>query len=49
MFYIAGDILRYRLYTAMCLYSDLNGAMAALNDSGNIDFKPVINDIFGDG
>ena len=49
MFYIAGDILRYRLYTAMRRYADLNGAMAALNDSGNIDFNPVINDIFGDG
>lgn len=49
MFNISGDILRYRLFTSMHRYPDLTSATAAFDDFENIDFKPVIDDVFGDG
>ncbi len=49
MFYIAGDILRYRLYTSMGEYPDLSSAETAFADTDKSDFKPIVDDIFGDG
>lgn len=49
LFDISGGILRYRLYTAMNRYPDLCSAEDDFADADRIDFKRIIDDVFGDG
>ena len=49
LFDISEDILRYRLYTAMNRYPDLCSAEEDFADEDQIDFKQIIDDVFGDG
>ena len=49
VFEIADGSLQYRMFTAVREFTDEKDAKAFLSDPGTITFKPIIDDIFGDG